>query len=151
MLGVVALLAGGLDDDTLDVASAGTVNVQAAWSVTALAAHVSQPLVVHERRAARLAVAREVAARTVGMKLLVETLAYAPGFITTMRRYVPQSAAMRSMERFYREGERLVLEITYADPITLTMPLTFEYRFRRSDFDVVVYGCTPENAGYGDR
>lgn len=84
-------------------------------------------------------------------ELLVETLAYAPGFITTMRRYVPQSAAMRSMERFYREGERLVLEITYADPITLTMPLTFEYRFRRSDFDVVVYGCTPENAGYGDR
>lgn len=86
-----------------------------------------------------------------GDELLVETLAYEPGFITTMRRYIPQSAAMRSIERFYREGERLVLEITYADSITLTEPLTFEYRFRRSDFDVVVYGCTPENAGYGDR
>ena len=83
-------------------------------------------------------------------ELVVETLAYAPGFITTMRRYVPQSAAMRSIERFYRDGERLAFEITYVDPITLAMPLTFEYRFRRSDFDVVVYGCTPENAGYGD-
>ncbi len=84
-------------------------------------------------------------------ELIVETLAYAPGFITTIRRYIPQSAALRSVERFYRDGDRLALEITYVDPITLRAPVVFEYRFRRSDFDVVVYGCTPENAGYEDR
>lgn len=84
-------------------------------------------------------------------ELIVDTLAYAPGFITTIRRYIPQSAALRSIERFYRDGDRLALEITYMDPITLRAPVVFEYRLRRSDFDVVVYGCTPENAGYEDR
>lgn len=84
-------------------------------------------------------------------QLVVETLAYAPGFITTIRRYIPHSAAMRSIERFYLEGDRLALEVTYVDPITLRAPLTFDYRFRLSDFDVVVYGCTAENAGYDDR
>lgn len=86
-----------------------------------------------------------------GDQLVVETLAYAPGFITTIRRYIPHSAAMRSIECFYLEGDRLALEVTYVDPITLRTPLTFDYRFRLSDFDVVVYGCTAENADYDDR
>ena len=86
-----------------------------------------------------------------GDELIVETVAYARGFITTLRRYIPQSAALRSLERFYRDGDRLALEITYVDPITLRAPVVFDYRFRRSDFDVAVYGCTPENAGYEDR
>jgi hypothetical protein len=83
--------------------------------------------------------------------LVVETLAFARGLVTTLRRYVPQSAALRSVERFYRDGDRLALEITYVDPIILTEPVHIEYRFRRSDYGVVEYGCTPENAGYDDR
>jgi hypothetical protein len=79
---------------------------------------------------------------------VVETLAFAPGLVTTLRRYVPQSAALRSVERFYRDGDWLALEITYVDPIILTEPVHVEYRFRRSDYAVVEYGCTPENAGY---
>lgn len=83
--------------------------------------------------------------------LVVETLAYAPGMVTTVRQIIPQSAAMRSIERFYRDGDRLALDVTYVDPIVLAKPLHVEYRFKRSDFDVVVYGCTPENAGYDER
>ena len=79
---------------------------------------------------------------------VVETLAFAPGFLTTIRRYVPQSAALRSTERFYRDGDRLALQITYVDPIVLAEPVEIEYRFRRSNYDVVEYGCDPENAGY---
>lgn len=73
-----------------------------------------------------------------GDQLVVETLAYAPGFITTIRRYIPHSAAMRSIERFYLEGDRLALEVTYVDPITLRTPLTFDsaldYRISTSWF-----------------
>ena len=82
---------------------------------------------------------------------VVETLAFAPGFLTTIRRYVPQSAALRSIERFYRDGDRLALQITYIDPIVLIEPVEIEYRFRRSNYDVVEYGCVPENAGYDRR
>jgi hypothetical protein len=81
---------------------------------------------------------------------VVETLAFAPGFLTTIRRYVPQSAALRSIERFYRDGDWLALELTYVDPIILVEPVQIEYRFRRSDYEVVEYGCTSENAGYDD-
>lgn len=85
-----------------------------------------------------------------GDALVVETLAYAPGLITTLRRYPPQSAAMRSRERYYRDGDWLAVDITYVDPITLAKPLEVKYRLKRSDFGVVVYGCTPENAGYDE-
>ena len=82
---------------------------------------------------------------------IVETVAFAPGLITTLRRYVPQSAALRSVERFYRDGDRLALEITYTDPILLTEPVHIEYRFRRSDYGVVEYCCTREFAGYDNQ
>lgn len=86
-----------------------------------------------------------------GDALLAETLAYAPGLITTLRRFIPQSMAMRSIERYYRDADRLALVVTYVDPIVLAKPLQVSYRFKRSDFDVVVYGCTPENASYDER
>ena len=80
--------------------------------------------------------------------LVVETTNFAASLITTVRRYMPQSVAMRSTERFYRDGDQLAMEISYTDPVTMTEPLTGDYRFMKSDYGVVVYGCTPENAGY---
>lgn len=59
-------------------------------------------------------------------------------------------AAQPSTERFYRDGDQLAMEIIYTDPVTMTEPLTGNYRFMRSDYGVVVYGCTPENAGYDE-
>ncbi len=80
--------------------------------------------------------------------LVVETIAYAPGYVTTSSG-VPQSRAMRTIERFSRAGDQLAMEITYIDPIVFQAPLTATYRFNRSLYEVGEYGCTPENASYG--
>ncbi len=77
--------------------------------------------------------------------LLIETVAYAPGNITTLLRYTPQSEALRSLERVSRDEEdRLVVETTYVDPIILSAPLMHKNRYLRSDFDLTVYGCVPQ-------
>ena len=77
--------------------------------------------------------------------LVIETLGYAPGYITTLLRYFPQSEALRSIERIHRdEQDRLVVEIRYVDPITLAAPLESTNRYLRSDFGFTVYGCIPD-------
>jgi hypothetical protein len=83
--------------------------------------------------------------------LIIETLAYAPGNITTLLRYPLQSEALRSIERIHRDEEdRLIVDITYVDPIILAAPLISKNRYLRSNFGITVYGCTPENAGYNE-
>lgn len=81
--------------------------------------------------------------------LVIETVAYAQGNITTLLRYPRQSEALRSIERITRDDEdRLVVDITYVDPIMFAIPLMSKNRYLRSDYGITVYGCTPENAGY---
>ena len=83
--------------------------------------------------------------------LVIETLAYASGNITTLLRYPLQSEALRSIERIHRDEEdRLVVDITYVDPIILAAPLISKNRYLRSNFGITVYGCAPENAGYNE-
>ena len=78
--------------------------------------------------------------------LVIETVAYAPGYVTTLNRYIPQSEALRSIERIRRDEEdRLVVDTTYVDPITLAAPLTSINRYLRSDFPFTVYGCIPDH------
>ena len=78
--------------------------------------------------------------------LVIETVGYAPGYITTLLRYIPQSEALRSIERVYRDDEdRLVVDISYVDPIMLTAPLESRNRYLRSDFGFTVYGCIPDH------
>ena len=61
---------------------------------------------------------------------------------------IPQSAALRSIERVHRDDEdRLVVDVRYVDPITLTAPLESRNRYLRSDFDMTVYGCIPDPPG----
>ena len=80
--------------------------------------------------------------------LVIETVGYAPGYITTLLRYIPQSEALRSIERIYRDDEdRLVVDIRYVDPITLAAPLESRNRYLRSDFGMTVYGCIPDHPG----
>ncbi|MFL2547351.1 MAG: hypothetical protein ACJ0SL_08345 [Candidatus Rariloculaceae bacterium] len=80
--------------------------------------------------------------------LVIETLAYAPGNITTLRRYPVQTEALRSIERITRDEEdRLVVAISYVDPIMFSMPVMSTNRYLRSNYGITVYGCTPENAG----
>ena len=78
--------------------------------------------------------------------LVIETVAYAPGYVTTLNRYIPQSEALRSVERIRRDEEdRLVVDTTYEDPVTLAAPLTSTNRYLRSDFPFSVYGCIPDH------
>lgn len=80
--------------------------------------------------------------------LVIETVGYAPGYITTLLRYIPQSEALRSIERITRdEQDRLVVDIRYVDPIMLTAPLEHRNRYFRSDFGMTVYGCIPDHPG----
>ena len=80
--------------------------------------------------------------------LVIETVGYAPGYITTLLRYIPQSEALRSIERVYRdEQDRLVVDIRYVDPITLAASLESRNRYHRSDFGMTVYGCIPDSPG----
>ncbi len=83
-----------------------------------------------------------------GDALVIETVGYAHGYITTLLRYIPQSEALRSIERITRdEQDRLVVDIRYADPIMLTAPLESRNRYYRSDFGMTVYGCIPDHPG----
>jgi hypothetical protein len=83
--------------------------------------------------------------------LVIETVGYARGNITTLLRYPVQTEALRSIERITRDEEdRLVVDITYVDPLMLAIPLVSKNRYLRSNFGITVYGCTPENAGYED-
>ena len=78
--------------------------------------------------------------------LVIETVGYAPGYITTLLRYIPQSEAMRSIERVYRDDDdRLVVDVRYVDPIILAAPLESRNRYLRSDFEFSVYGCIPDH------
>jgi hypothetical protein len=78
--------------------------------------------------------------------LVIESLAYAPGNITTLRRRPPQSVALRSIERIHRDAEdRLVVEITYVDSIILSEPMTAKNRYLRSAFKFSIYDCEPSN------
>ena len=76
--------------------------------------------------------------------LMVETVGYARGYITTLLRFPPHSEALRSLERIYRDEEdRLVVETTYVDPIIYQQPLTSTNRYLRTEFPFTVYGCVP--------
>ena len=80
-----------------------------------------------------------------GDTLMIETIGYARGNITTLLRYPPQSMALRSIERIYRdESDRLVVNTDWIDPITLAEPLVSTNRYLRSKFDLTVYGCIKE-------
>lgn len=80
--------------------------------------------------------------------LVIETVGYAPGYITTLLRFIPQSEALRSIERITRdEQDRLVVDIRYVDPVILTAPLESRNRYYRSDFGMTVYGCIPDHPG----
>ncbi len=80
--------------------------------------------------------------------LVIETVDYAPGYITTLLRYIPHSEALRSIERIHRdEQDRLVVEIRYVDAITLAAPVESQNRYLRSDFGFTVYGCIPDHPG----
>ena len=58
--------------------------------------------------------------------------------------WVPQSEAMRSIERIYRDSDFMAVDILYFDPITMLAPQEVKYRYSPSSFNFSIYGCISE-------
>jgi hypothetical protein len=55
---------------------------------------------------------------------------------------------MVTTERYTRDGDTLLINITHFDPVMYQEPLTVEYTLDlETDFEVQPYGCDPEDAG----
>lgn len=83
-----------------------------------------------------------------GNTLVVETTDVAPGYVSTMEKWagLPQSRAMRTVERFTRSGDLLTIEITHVDPAMYRKPLVVTITYPRTTFELMEYGCNPEDA-----
>jgi hypothetical protein len=83
-----------------------------------------------------------------GDTLVIDTIDFAPGYITTMveRAGMPQSRRMHTVERLRRTGDVLTIETTHVDPAYYRNPVVSTIRYRKTDFELMEYGCTPEDA-----
>jgi hypothetical protein len=83
-----------------------------------------------------------------GDTLVFDTIDFAPGYVTTMeeRAGMPQSRRMHTVERLRRSGDVLTIETTHVDPTYYRTPLVTTIQYRRTDWELMEYGCTPEDA-----
>jgi len=83
-----------------------------------------------------------------GDTLVIETVDTAPGYVSTMQEWAgtPQSRRMRTVERIRLDGDILVIETTHQDPAYYRKPLVVTIPYVRSDFELMEYGCIPEEA-----
>ena len=83
-----------------------------------------------------------------GNVLLIDTIDVAAGYMETIaeRAGMPQSARMHTVERLHREGDRLVIETTYVDPVNYQSPFVSTIRYLKAEWDLMEYGCIPEEA-----
>ena len=81
-------------------------------------------------------------------ELVIETtkFAYDPTGLWDMGT-VPSSTEKRVVERYRREGDRLLADVVIEDPVFLTGPVGFTARWNRSEEALVLpYGCDPVRA-----
>ncbi|OUU79158.1 MAG: hypothetical protein CBC38_05280 [Gammaproteobacteria bacterium TMED78] len=104
-----------------------------------------------------------------GDTLVIDTLGASEGIVSTEARgggseelsisdtgsvrankstWVPQSEAMRSIERIYRDDNFMAVDIVYFDSITMMSPQEVRYRYSPSSFSFSVYGCVPEEVAH---
>jgi hypothetical protein len=83
-----------------------------------------------------------------GDALVIDTIDFAPGYVSTMEKWagMPQSRRMHTVERLRRSGDVLTVETTHVDPTYYRKPLVVRIEYRKSDFELMEYGCTPEDA-----
>ena len=83
-----------------------------------------------------------------GDALVIETTDVEPGYVSTMEKWagLPQSRKMRTVERLTRSGDLLTVEITHVDPVMYRKPLVVTITYSRSKFELLDYGCNPEDA-----
>lgn len=83
-----------------------------------------------------------------GDTLVIDTIDVTPGYVSTMQEWagLPQSRTMRTVERLTRSGDLLTIEITHVDPAMYRKPLVVTITHPRSQFELLDYGCNPEDA-----
>lgn len=83
-----------------------------------------------------------------GDTLVIDTIDFAPGYVTTMeeRAGMPQSRRMHTVERLRRSGDTLTIETTHTDSAYYRKPLVTTITYRKTDWELMEYGCTPEDA-----
>jgi hypothetical protein len=92
------------------------------------------------------------AGRYEGDELVVDTADVEAGYLDTLGfAGLPQSAQMRTEERFIPDGDRLKVVVTHHDPVYYTGPMVMTYDFIRVDTDIMEWGCTIEGANYLER
>jgi hypothetical protein len=71
--------------------------------------------------------------------LLIDTTDVAAGYMETIaeRAGMPQSARMHTVERLHREGDRLVIETTYVDPVNYQSPFVSTIRYLKTEWDLM--------------
>lgn len=86
-----------------------------------------------------------------GDMLVVETADPEEGYVDTLRVNLPQSAQMRTEERYMAEGDRLHVTIKHTDPVYYEKPFEMSFEFLRVDLEVLEFNCTVDAASYDDR
>ena len=87
-----------------------------------------------------------------GEELVIDTADVEAGYLDTLGfAGLPQSAQMRTEERFVADGDRLKVVVTHHDPVYYTTPMVMTYDFVRVDTRIMEWGCTLEGANYDER
>jgi len=87
-----------------------------------------------------------------GEELIVDTVGVEAGYLDTLGfAGLPQSAEMRTEERFQAVDDRLTVVVTHYDPVYYEKPMVVTYEFVRVDTDIMEWGCTLEGANYEER
>ena len=83
-----------------------------------------------------------------GDTMVIDTVDFAPGYVSTMEEWagMPQSRRMHTVERLHRSRDVLTIETTHVDPMYYRKPLVVTIEYRKTDWELMEYGCTPEDA-----
>lgn len=89
------------------------------------------------------------AGRFEGDVLIIDTAGQLAGVLDTLGvAGLPQSARMRTEERFIPGGDELQVVVTHDDPVNYSEQLVVTYGFHRLDSEILEWGCEPETANY---
>jgi hypothetical protein len=87
-----------------------------------------------------------------GEELVIDTVDVEAGYLDTLGfAGLPQSAQMRTEERFAADGDRLKVVVTHYDSVYYLRPMVMTYDFVRVDTQIMPWGCTLEGANYDER
>jgi hypothetical protein len=82
-----------------------------------------------------------------GNALVIETTKFTFDPSGLNEQNMPSSTQKRVVERYWREGDRLRVDVTTEDPIFLLEPIRFSYEWERTDKPLTLpYACDPELA-----